>query len=58
MTGGHLEEEAKRRIALNSIVQAVERTLGYHSVHLTTDDFNALYDFIEAITTRIKETGE
>lgn len=50
-----LEEEAKRRIAL---VQAVERTLGYHGVHLTTDDFNTLYDFISTIVERIRENGE
>lgn len=54
----HLEEEAKQRIKLNSIVQAVERTLGYHGVYLSTDDFNNLYDFISAIVERIRENGE
>lgn len=39
-------------------IRDVEATLERHDIHLNTDDFNTLYDFIEAIATRIRENGQ
>jgi len=39
---------------IDEIAQAIERLL----VHLTTDDFNRLHDFLEEIMQRIRETGQ
>jgi len=43
---------------IDEIAQAIERLLENHDIHLTTDDFNRLHDFLEEIMQRIRETGQ
>ena len=43
---------------MNELVAAIEHVLIEHGIHLTTDRFNTLHDFVSALVAAIKENGQ
>lgn len=43
---------------LNELVATVERVLIEYDIHLTTDRYNGLYEYLHNLVESIKENGE
>jgi len=43
---------------ITQLAQAVERLLMQYGIHLTTDRFNTLHDFVSELITAIMENGQ
>jgi len=43
---------------ITTIAQAIERLLMQYDVHLTTDRFNTLHDFVSELVASIMENGQ
>ena len=45
-------------ILIERISQSVEKVLEEYDIHLTTERFNHLYDYLEDLITEIEENGQ
>jgi bifunctional pyridoxal-dependent enzyme with beta-cystathionase and maltose regulon repressor activities len=52
------ERDARRNAHVTDVTQAVERMLLTFGIHLNTDHYNDLEDYMRSLITGIEENGE